>query len=178
MSLEFEFHLQFPCDSLPTELSNFHQSVQNEKECKFQQRLEDMCRGSTYQHFTSTFSTQIFKFRRHSCMLSFLFLPCHQSAPESLLAGYYTLKTIKHWPNFIDTDSNTFLRQMLITLLHLSLKACFMSLLVAGLRGFSTSPSFNFFGFGSFVILAIIEKSESECNREYWTYNQQTNIEA
>ena len=111
-------------------------------------------------------------------MLSFLFLPCHQSAPESLLAGYYTLKTIKHWPNFIDTDSNTFLRQMLITLLHLSLKACFTSLLVAGLRGFSTSPSFNFFGFGSFVILAIIEKSESECNREYWTYNQQTNIEA
>ena len=45
MSLEFEFHLQFPCDSLPTELSDFHQSVQNEKECKFQQRLEDMCRG-------------------------------------------------------------------------------------------------------------------------------------
>ena len=109
-------------------------------------------------------------------LLPFPSLP--PECPESLLAGYYTLKTIKHWPNFIDTDSNTFLRQMLITLLHLSLKACFMSLLVAGLRGFSTSPSFNFFGFGSFVILAIIEKSESECNREYWTYNQQTNIEA
>ena len=91
-----------------------------------------------------------------------------------------TLLKHKHWPNFIDTDSNTFLRQMLITLLHLSLKACFMSLLVAGLRGFSTSPSFNFFGFGSFVILAIIEKSDLVNVTENigHTTNKQTYIEA
>ena len=45
MSLEFEIHLQFPCDSLPTELSDFYQSGQTEKECKCKKRLEDMCRG-------------------------------------------------------------------------------------------------------------------------------------
>ena len=28
-----------------------------------------------------------FKFQRHGCKLSFLFLPCPQSAPESLLTG-------------------------------------------------------------------------------------------
>ena len=32
----------------------------------------------------------IFKFWRHSCKLSFLFPPRHQSAPESLLAHYWT----------------------------------------------------------------------------------------
>ena len=43
---------------------------------------------SMNQHFTSTFSMQIFKFQRRSCSLSFLFLPHHQSTPsESLLAG-------------------------------------------------------------------------------------------
>ena len=31
---------------------------------------------------------QLFKFQRHSCKLSFFFLPCHQSDPESLLPGY------------------------------------------------------------------------------------------
>lgn len=73
----------------------------------------------------------------------------------------------KQNPYFIDSDSNTFLRELLITLLHLILKACLMSLLEAGVRGFSICPSFNFFGFGSFVSLAIIEKSESKFNREY-----------
>ena len=43
---------------------------------------------SANQHFTSTFSMQIFKFQRHSCKLSFLFPPRCQSAPESLLVGY------------------------------------------------------------------------------------------
>lgn len=33
---------------------------------------------------------------------------------------------------------------------------------------FSTILCFNFFGFGSFVSLVIIEKSKSECNRKYW----------
>jgi len=45
---------------------------------------------SANRHFASTFSTQIFKFQRRSCKLSFLFPPCRQSAPESLLAGYKT----------------------------------------------------------------------------------------
>ena len=36
MSLEFEFHLQFPCGSPSTELSDFRQSARsgNERECK------------------------------------------------------------------------------------------------------------------------------------------------
>ena len=35
-SLEFEFHLQFPCGSPSTELSDFHQSARSgyERECK------------------------------------------------------------------------------------------------------------------------------------------------
>ena len=35
-SLEFEFHLQFPCGSLSTELSDFRQSARsgNERKCK------------------------------------------------------------------------------------------------------------------------------------------------
>ena len=35
-SLEFEFHLQFPCGSPSTELSDFRQSARNgnERECK------------------------------------------------------------------------------------------------------------------------------------------------
>ena len=42
-SLEFEFHLQFPCCSLSTELSDFRQSARsgNERECK--QTLKNTC---------------------------------------------------------------------------------------------------------------------------------------
>ena len=42
-SLEFEFHLQFPCGSPSTELSDFCQTVGsgNERECK--QTLKNMC---------------------------------------------------------------------------------------------------------------------------------------
>ena len=45
---------------------------------------------SANQHFAWTFSMsmQIFKFQRCICKLSFLFPPCRQRAPESLLAGY------------------------------------------------------------------------------------------
>ena len=45
---------------------------------------------STNQHFALTFSKLIFKFQRHSCKLSFLFLPLRQSAQEILLAGKKT----------------------------------------------------------------------------------------
>ena len=46
---------------------------------------------SANQHFTSTFLTQIFNFKRLSCKLSFLFLPCHQSAyAHRLIKGLFT----------------------------------------------------------------------------------------
>ena len=38
---------------------------------------------SANQHFTSTFSMQIFKLQRRGCKLSFLFPLRRQSAPES-----------------------------------------------------------------------------------------------
>ena len=45
VSLEFEFHLQFPCGSLLTELLDFCQSAgrENEHECK--QTLKNTCQG-------------------------------------------------------------------------------------------------------------------------------------
>ena len=44
-SVESEFHLQFPCGSPSTELSNFRQSARsgNERECK--QTLKNTCQG-------------------------------------------------------------------------------------------------------------------------------------
>ena len=44
-SLVHEFHLQFPCSSLSTELSDFHQLAQrgHERECK--QTLKNTCQG-------------------------------------------------------------------------------------------------------------------------------------
>ena len=66
-SLEFEFHLQFPCGSPSTELSDFPQSALsgNERECK--QTKKTRAKGndvisyviSANQHFASTFSMQI-----------------------------------------------------------------------------------------------------------------------
>ena len=94
-SLEFEFHFQFPCSSPSTELSDFRQSMRsgNEHECK--QTKNTCAKGndaiinviSANQHFASTFSMQIFKFQRRSCMLSFLFPSRCQSAQKSLLTG-------------------------------------------------------------------------------------------
>ena len=46
---------------------------------------------SANQHFTSTFSMQIFKLQRRSCKLSILFPPRRKSAPDILLAGYTVL---------------------------------------------------------------------------------------
>ena len=63
-SVEFEFHLQFPCGSPATELSDLRQSV-----------------------FLIDFSMQIFKFQGRSCKLSLLFGPRRQIALESLLSG-------------------------------------------------------------------------------------------
>ena len=79
-SLEFEFRLQFPCGSLSTELSDFHQSVRsgNGRECehvKARAKGKDVITNaiSANQHLASSFSMQIFKFQRLSCKLSFLF---------------------------------------------------------------------------------------------------------
>ena len=93
MSQEFEIHLQFPCSSPLTELSDFRQSAQsgNEHECK-----QTWAKGkgvitnviSANQHFSSAFLMGIFKFQTHCCKLFFPFPPCCQGVTESLLAGY------------------------------------------------------------------------------------------
>ena len=93
MSQEFEIHLQFPCSSPLTELSDFRQSAQsgNEHECK-----QTWAKGngvitnviSANQHFTSAFLMGIFKFQRHCCKLFFPFPPCRQNVTESLPSGY------------------------------------------------------------------------------------------
>ena len=46
---------------------------------------------SANQHFASTFSMQIFKLQRRGWKLSFFFPPRRQSAPVSLLAGYFNV---------------------------------------------------------------------------------------
>ena len=71
-SLEFEFHLQFPCGCPSTELSDLRRSAwsRNDSECK--QILKNTCQGLWRQtiaitanpHFASTFSVQVFKFQR------------------------------------------------------------------------------------------------------------------
>ena len=93
MSQEFEIHLQFPCSSPLTELSDFRQSAQsgNEHECKQTWAKDNGVITnviSANQHFTSAFLMGIFKFQRHCCKLFFPFPPCRQSVMESLLSGY------------------------------------------------------------------------------------------
>ena len=39
-SLEFEFHLQFPCGSPSTELSDFCQSARSRKECECKETMK------------------------------------------------------------------------------------------------------------------------------------------
>ena len=76
------------CGSPSTELSDFHQSAWSGNKSKCKQIPTNTCHViSPNQHFTSTFVMWIFKFQRHSCKLSFLFLPRFQSALESLLVG-------------------------------------------------------------------------------------------
>ena len=42
-SLEFEFHLQLPCGSPSTELSDFRQSAERGNECECKQTLNNTC---------------------------------------------------------------------------------------------------------------------------------------
>ena len=93
-SLEFEFHLQFPCGSPSTELSHFHQSRRSRNECKINvnEHWKTHAKGndvvtviSTNQHFALTFLIQVFRFQRHSCKLSFRFLPRPREFAHRLL---------------------------------------------------------------------------------------------
>ena len=85
---EFEFRLQFPCGCPLTELSDFRQSAQSEKERECKQRLKTRAKSndvitvviSAISISHRLFSMQIFKFQRRSCKLSFLFLPRCQRA--------------------------------------------------------------------------------------------------
>ena len=97
-SLEFEFHLQFPCVA-PRRLrcqiyANQRQAKTNanvNKHWKTRAKGNDVITNvtSAYQQFSSTSSMQTFKFQRRSYKLFFLFPHRRQSAPESLLAGYW-----------------------------------------------------------------------------------------
>ena len=86
-SLELEFHPQLPCGSPSTKLSDFRQLARSGNECECEQILKgnDVITNviSANRHFVSTFSMKIFKFRRRSCKLSFLFPPRRQSAPRT-----------------------------------------------------------------------------------------------
>ena len=96
-SLEFESHLQFPV--VHRGLSCLKMSA-NQREAETRANVNNhwktCAKGndvttfviSANQHFTSTFSMQIFKFQRRSCKLSFIFPPCRRAARRSLLAGY------------------------------------------------------------------------------------------
>ena len=92
------FHLQCTGGSPSTELSGFIQSARrgNARECvkdieKHVPRvLTSLLMSSppistSHRHFRCR---SIFKFQRRICKLSYLFPPRHQSASESLLAGY------------------------------------------------------------------------------------------
>ena len=81
-SLEFEFRLQFPRGSPSTELLDFRQSAWSGNEPDTRKIITNDI--STNQHFTSTFSMQIFKFQKRSYMLFFLFRLRRQSAPGEL----------------------------------------------------------------------------------------------
>ena len=81
-SLEFKFHLQFPCGFPSTELSDFRQSARSRNKKNVNKHLK-RAKGndviinviSANQNFSSTFSMEIFKFQKRSCKLSFLSSP-------------------------------------------------------------------------------------------------------
>ena len=90
-SLEFAFHLQFPCGSPSPELSDFGQSAWSGNEREHKKKHWKTCaKGndvitnliSANQHFALTFLVQIFKFQSCSCKLPFLFPPRRHSHRE------------------------------------------------------------------------------------------------
>ena len=73
-SPEVEFHFRFPCGSLSTELSDFHQSARSGKHVP--RVMTSLLMSSPPIRISQqTFSMQIFKFQGRSCKLSFLFPP-------------------------------------------------------------------------------------------------------
>ena len=95
VSLEFEFHLHSPVAPrwLSCQISanqcKAETSLKVKKHWKTSVKGNDIITNvsSANQHLASTFSMQRFKFYRLSCKLSFPFLPCCQSALQSLLIG-------------------------------------------------------------------------------------------
>ena len=100
MEMEFESYCEFPCGSMWTGLSDFHQSARSRKECECKQTLKkkvprvetllvvsSMPISILHRHFWCRYSNS----RDVVCKLSFLFLPHRPSATESLLAGYTML---------------------------------------------------------------------------------------
>ena len=77
-----------PCGYPSTKLSDFSANVN--KHWKARAKGNDVIANviSANQDFASTFSSQVFKFQRCSCKLSFIFPPRPQIAPESFLTGY------------------------------------------------------------------------------------------
>ena len=97
-SLEFEFHLQFPCGSSSTELSDFRQSARsgNERECKIKKNIgKHVPKVMTSLLMSSppiSISYQLFRYRYSNsrdvvASSPFLFPPRRKSAPEGLLPG-------------------------------------------------------------------------------------------
>ena len=73
-SPEVEFHFRFPCGSLSTELSDFHQSARSGKHVP--RVMKSLLMSSPPIRISQqTFSMRIFKFQGRSCKLSFLFPP-------------------------------------------------------------------------------------------------------
>ena len=114
-SLEFEIHLQLPCGSPSTELSDFCQSARAETSANVNKHWKTRAMGtnviSAKQHFATTFSTQIFKLQRRSSNLSSLFPFRRQSAPESLLPGYCFWHVNDHTHRFVHMGIAWFARK-------------------------------------------------------------------
>ena len=99
-SLEFEFHFQFPVAprwpswQISANQHKVETSMNVNKHWETCSEGNDIITNvfSANQHFVSAFSSQIFKFQRLSCNLSFLFLflPYRLSNPKSLLTGCNT----------------------------------------------------------------------------------------
>ena len=95
--LEFESHLQFPCCSSSTELSEFRQSARsgNERECKKKNIAKHVPKVMTSLLMSSppiNISHQLFRCRNSNsrevvASSPFLFPPRRKSAPERLLPG-------------------------------------------------------------------------------------------
>ena len=87
--INFEFHFQFPCSSASTELSNFRQSARGGKkrECKHVPRVMTSLLMSSPP---ISISNRLFRCRYSNSRDVVASFPSFcQSAPESLLAGYF-----------------------------------------------------------------------------------------